>query len=82
MPFPFARGRFEVEDQATAQFMTVFYRHIAQGEGKAEALRHAQLEMLHSGAPPYFWAGYELDGEPGGSPFRQTGNEIASRSSR
>jgi len=73
---------WEVEDQATAQFMTVFYRHLAQGEEKAQALRHAQLEMLYSGAPPYFWAGYELDGEPGGSPFRQTRNEIASRSSR
>jgi len=73
---------WEVEDEATAQFMTVFYRHLAQGEGKAAALRQAQLEMLHSGVPPYFWAGFELDGEPGGSLFRKEQTEIASRSSR
>jgi CHAT domain-containing protein len=73
---------WDVEDQATAQFMTVFYRHLAQGEGKAEALRQAQLEMLDSGASPYFWAGFELDGEANGSLFREARAEIASRSGR
>jgi len=62
--------------------MTAFYRHLAESEGKAEALRQAQLDMLHSGAPPYFWAGFELDGEPSGSLFRKRQAEIASRSSR
>lgn len=53
-----------VEDQATAHFMSIFYQHLAKGESKSAALRQAQLSMLRSGASPYFWAGFELDGEP------------------
>jgi CHAT domain-containing protein len=53
-----------VEDQATARFMAIFYQHLAKGESKSAALRQAQMSMLRSGASPYFWAGFELDGEP------------------
>ena len=60
---------WELEDHATAQLMANFYAHLGRHEGKAEALRQAQLEMLNSGAPPYYWAGFELDGEPNGSLF-------------
>ena len=60
---------WEVEDHATAQLMANFYEHLGRHEGKAEALRQAQLEMLKSGAPPYYWAGFQLDGEPSGSLF-------------
>lgn len=55
---------WEVEDRPTAQLMIAFYRHLSHREGKAEALREAQLELLKSGNPPYYWAGFELDGEP------------------
>ncbi|HUZ95033.1 MAG TPA: CHAT domain-containing tetratricopeptide repeat protein [Edaphobacter sp.] len=68
-----------VEDQATAHFMAVFYHHLALNEDKAGALRQAQLNMLHSGAPPYFWAGFELDGEPGNSLFHKPETDTLSK---
>ena len=55
---------WEIEDHTTAQLMIDFYQHLGRGEGKAEALRQAQIDLLKSGDPPYFWAGFELDGEP------------------
>jgi CHAT domain-containing protein len=73
---------WEVEDRATAQPMIDFYQHLGRNEGKSEALRHAQLDMLHSGAPPYYWAGFELVGEPSGSLFNGSGKETSFRSSR
>jgi CHAT domain-containing protein len=73
---------WELEDHATAHLMTVFYEHLGRHEKKAEALRQAQLEMLNSGAPPYYWAGFELDGEPGGNLFKETGTNFSSRSTR
>ena len=73
---------WEVEDRATAQLMIDFYRHLGRKEGKAEALRQAQLDMLHSGAPPYYWAGFELVGEPSGSLFNSSDTETSFRRSR
>jgi CHAT domain-containing protein len=74
---------WELEDHATAQLMATFYDHLSKHEEKAEALRHAQLEMVSSGAPPYFWAAFELAGEPSGSLFKQTSSDISpNRSSR
>ena len=73
---------WELEDHATAHLMTDFYDHLGRHEEKAEALRQAQLEMLNSGAPPYYWAGFVLDGDPRGSLFKASGNKIAFRSSR
>ncbi len=73
---------WEVEDQATAQLMIDFYQHLGHNEGKAESLRRAQLDMLHSGAPPYFWAGFELVGEPSGRLFNRASTETPFRSVR
>ncbi len=73
---------WQLEDHATTQLMIDFYEHLGRNEGKAEALRQAQLDMLNSGAPPYFWAGFELDGEPSGSLFRKARTDISYRSSR
>lgn len=64
---------WEIDDRATAQLMIDFYRKLGHGDGKAEALREAQLDMLNSDTPPYFWVGFELDGEPEDSLFRSTG---------
>jgi hypothetical protein len=52
--------------------MVYFDGHLGRNKGKAEALRQAQLDVLNFGAPPYFLAGFELDGEPSGSPFSQS----------
>ncbi len=73
---------WELEDHATAQFMVDFYRQLDNGDGKAEALRQAKLDMLHSGAPPYYWAGFELVGEPSGRLFEGSGKQISFRSGR
>jgi len=73
---------WELEDHATTHLMTVFYDHLGRHEEKAEALRQAQLEMMNSGSPPYYWAGFVLDGEPSGSLFRASDVNISSRSSR
>jgi CHAT domain-containing protein/tetratricopeptide (TPR) repeat protein len=57
---------WRVSDDATAQFMTRFYGHLSDGEGKADALRHTKLEFLHSGtkfAAPRYWAAFVLNGE-------------------
>ena len=73
---------WELEDHATAHLMTVFYEHLGRHEEKAEALRQAQLEMLKSGSPPYYWAGFVLDGEPTGSLFGASDGNISSRNTR
>ena len=69
---------WELEDHATAYLMITFYGRLGRHEEKAEALRQAQLEMLHSGVQPYYWAGFVLDGDPRSNLFE--GN-LSSRSS-
>jgi CHAT domain-containing protein len=71
---------WEMEDRSTAQLMIVFYGHLSHREGKAEALREAQLELLKSGDPPYFWAGFELDGEPNATLFADSKSTSSFRS--
>jgi CHAT domain-containing protein len=71
---------WEIEDRRTAQLMIGFYRYLSQRVGKAGALREAQLELLKSGAPPYYWAGFELDGEPNGTLFADSKSTLPLRS--
>jgi CHAT domain-containing protein len=66
---------WSVADQATAPFMTEFYRNLNRGMSKAEALREAKRWMLTraehpepggKGGPydhPFFWAPFILIGE-------------------
>ena len=57
---------WKVDDQATAQLMTRFYRHMLQGgEKPAAALRAAQLELSRDPrwSSPYFWAGFVMQGD-------------------
>ncbi len=53
-----------ISDEAASQLMTSFYRNLTQGQGKAEALRQAQLELLHTNTMkhPYFWSPFILVG--------------------
>ena len=71
-----------IDDQATAKLMIDFYRQLGRGASKADALCHAQIEMMKSGEPPYYWAGFELDGEPSDSLLGQTADHLSLRSSR
>jgi CHAT domain-containing protein len=55
-----------VDDLATAELMTRFYRGmLAERRPPAAALRAAQLEMQRSArwCAPYYWAGFVLQGE-------------------
>jgi CHAT domain-containing protein len=70
---------WDVEDHATAELMTDFYANLGRHEAKAEALRQAQLTMLKSGSQPYYWAGFELDGEPSSILFDRTQPKTATR---
>jgi CHAT domain-containing protein len=57
---------WKVEDEATAELMKRFYRHMFQGgEPASAALRAAQIEMLQQKRwrYPYFWAAFILQGE-------------------
>jgi CHAT domain-containing protein len=45
--------------------MTSFYKSLKQGMGKAAALRSAQIETRAKYPHPYFWAGFQLSGDPG-----------------
>jgi CHAT domain-containing protein len=67
---------WSVEDRSTAQIMESFYHNMADGKGKGEALRQAQLQLLRSEsklqevqmkyyAHPYFWAPFFLVGDAG-----------------
>ncbi|HUZ95706.1 MAG TPA: CHAT domain-containing tetratricopeptide repeat protein [Edaphobacter sp.] len=71
-----------IDDQATAKLMIDFYGQLGRGASKAGALRQAQIEMMKSGEPPYYWAGFELDGEPSDSLLGQTADHLLHRSSR
>ncbi|HEY9432366.1 MAG TPA: tetratricopeptide repeat protein [Blastocatellia bacterium] len=54
-----------VSDQATRELMVSYYRMLQQGQGRGEALRQAQLEMLKgvNRRHPYYWAGFIQSGE-------------------
>jgi CHAT domain-containing protein/tetratricopeptide (TPR) repeat protein len=52
---------WDVSDRRTANFMETFYRHLADGQSKASALRRAKLGMLSSG--PHYWAPFILIGD-------------------
>jgi CHAT domain-containing protein len=58
---------WDLEDESTAHLMTMFYSRLALHDRKVDALRSAQLDLLHQGLPPYFWAGVQIVGDPSGT---------------
>jgi len=60
-----------VEDSSTAQLMDRFYRALAQGQTKGQALRNSQLSFIEDNQEngayqhPYFWAPFLLVGDAG-----------------
>src|SRR5262245_12632288 len=58
-------SRWAVPDQATRELMVSYYRKMQRGQGRGDALRRAQLEMLKKAQwrHPYFWAGFIQSGE-------------------
>jgi CHAT domain-containing protein len=54
-----------VSDKATRELMVSYYGRLKQGQGRGEALRLAQLEMLKNvnRRHPYYWASFIQSGE-------------------
>jgi CHAT domain-containing protein/Tfp pilus assembly protein PilF len=55
---------WSVSDLSTADLMKRFYGHLRAGEPKDQALRGAQVELIHSSkfSHPYHWAAFQLVG--------------------
>jgi CHAT domain-containing protein len=58
---------WELEDRSTENLMSIFYSQLAHETRKVDALRSAQLELLNEELPPYFWASFQIVGDPDGA---------------
>jgi CHAT domain-containing protein len=54
---------WKVNDRASYELMREFYQHLKTAK-KSEALRQAQLKVMEQFPEPFYWAAYELTGEP------------------
>lgn len=56
---------WSVNDTSTKDTMMAFYKELAAGQSKAEALRRAQLSVMHDPrfAHPYYWAPFIVLGD-------------------
>jgi CHAT domain-containing protein len=54
-----------VSDDATRELMVSYYRKLQEGDGRGDALRQVQLEMLKNPRRrhPFYWATFILSGE-------------------
>ncbi len=55
---------WQVSDRSSYELMRLFYQNLKAGLNKAEALQQAQIATLERHAHPYYWAAYQLTGEP------------------
>lgn len=59
---------WKVNDEVTRGFMVAYHKRIKESEGRAEALRNVQLDMLKSKglaedrSHPYYWASFLVSG--------------------
>lgn len=58
---------WQVDDAATRDLMTAYYRRLDKGDGRSEALRRVQRKMLKDDetAHPFYWAAFIPSGDPG-----------------
>jgi CHAT domain-containing protein/Tfp pilus assembly protein PilF len=56
---------WSVDDLRTMQLMKSFYSRLRAGASKDEALRQAEIDLLHTraSANPYYWAAFSLAGD-------------------
>jgi CHAT domain-containing protein/tetratricopeptide (TPR) repeat protein len=62
---------WDLEDHVTTRLMTDFYANL-KDDTKAEALRKAQVALLRNGFGPFYWASFEIVGDPDSRLFPQT----------
>jgi len=56
---------WDVNDKYTSYFMKDFYKHLAEGITKSDALRQAKLDFIKNySANPYYWSAFVLSGNP------------------
>ena len=56
---------WDVNDKYTSYFMKYFYKHLAEGKSKSEALRGAKLDFINNySSNPYYWSAFVLSGNP------------------
>jgi CHAT domain-containing protein/tetratricopeptide (TPR) repeat protein len=55
---------WKVPDEQTRELMVDFYRRLLAGEGRAEALRQAQLAMKAKYPDPFYWGAFICQGDP------------------
>jgi CHAT domain-containing protein/tetratricopeptide (TPR) repeat protein len=56
---------WKVPDLQTEELMTAFYHRLLSGEGRAEALRQAQLALKQRCPDPLAWGAFVCVGDPG-----------------
>lgn len=56
---------WKVSDEGTQKLMTRYYQHLLSNQGRSQAYRQMQLDMLESGKyqHPYFWAAFIPSGD-------------------
>jgi CHAT domain-containing protein/tetratricopeptide (TPR) repeat protein len=64
---------WKVPDDQTHELMEDFYRRLLAGEGRAEALRQAQLAMKARYPDPFYWGAFICQGDP--SPLGMVGQQ-------
>ena len=57
---------WQVDDAGTSELMQLYYENLmVNKQGRSEALRNAQLEMMNTGtyAHPYYWSSFIFSGD-------------------
>jgi CHAT domain-containing protein len=56
---------WNIDDKASSDLMKSFYKNLAKGMSKAEALQKAQITVLNTKgySHPYYWAAFMLTGD-------------------
>lgn len=71
---------WDIDDRSTAEIVVGFYKRLANGETKADALRNVKLDYLKNSdqltANPVYWAGLVSIGDQAPVKFEEKGNSV------
>ncbi len=63
---------WDVNDKYTSFFMKIFYKQLASGKSKSEALQQTKLEFIQNySANPFYWSAFVLSGNPAAIKLQQ-----------